>query len=61
MSPFYKRLPSVPGFGVESTADKIGVGLAAATAAGLLIHGIGRAIVHKKEEGVNSVVKKDSN
>ena len=61
MSPFYKRLPSVPGFGVESTADKIGVGLAAATAAGILIHGIGRAIVHKKEEGVNSVVKKDSN
>lgn len=61
MSPFYKRLPSVPGFGVESTADKIGVGLAAATAAGLLIHGIGRAIVHKKEEGVSSVVEKDSN
>lgn len=51
----------MPGFGVESTADKIGVGLAAATAAGLLIHGIGRAIVHKKEEGVSSVVEKDSN
>ncbi|MEK6528677.1 MAG: hydrogenase small subunit, partial [Nitrospirota bacterium] len=61
MSPFYKRLPSVPGFGVESTADKIGVGLAAATAAGLLIHGIGRAIAPKKEEEVNNVVKKDSN
>jgi hydrogenase small subunit len=48
--PFYKRLPNVPGFGIESTADKIGVGLAAATAAGLVLHGIGRAISPKKEE-----------
>lgn len=50
MTPFYKRLPSVPGFGVETTADKVGVGLAAATAAGLVIHGIGRAISPKKKE-----------
>jgi len=49
MSPFYKRLPRVPGFGVESTADKIGVGLAAATAAGLALHGIGRAIGRGKK------------
>ncbi len=50
MYPFYRRLPNVPGFGIESTADKIGVGLAAATAAGLIIHGIGRVILPKKEE-----------
>lgn len=50
MSPFYKRLPEVPGFGVESTADKVGAGLAAATAAGLVLHGIGRAVSPKKEE-----------
>jgi hydrogenase small subunit len=50
MTPFYKRLPNVPGFGVESTADKIGAGLAAATAAGVLIHGIGRAVSPKKKE-----------
>ena len=25
-SPFYRRLPNVPGFGVEDTADKIGLG-----------------------------------
>jgi hydrogenase small subunit len=50
MSPFYRRLPKVPGFGVESTADKVGAGLAAATAAGVLIHGIGRAISPKKKE-----------
>jgi len=50
MSPFYKRLPEVPGFGVESTADKVGAGLAAATAAGLVLHGIGRAIMPKKDD-----------
>ncbi len=50
MTPIYKRLPNVPGFGVESTADKIGVGLAAATAAGLVLHGIGRAIKPKQKE-----------
>ncbi len=50
MTPIYKRLPNVPGFGVESTADKVGLGLAAATAAGLVLHGIGRAISPKKKE-----------
>ncbi|KPK31747.1 MAG: hydrogenase [Nitrospira bacterium SG8_35_1] len=50
MSPFYERLPKVPGFGIETTADKIGAGLAAATAAGLVIHGIGRAISPKKKD-----------
>jgi hydrogenase small subunit len=50
MSPFYKRLPNVPGFSVEKTADKIGAGLAAATAAGVVIHGIGRAISPKKKD-----------
>lgn len=50
MTPFYKRLPSVPGLGVETTADKIGAGLAIATAAGLVAHGIGRAVAKKKEQ-----------
>ncbi len=50
MSPFYKRLPNVPGFGVEKTADKIGAGLAAATAAGLVLHGIGKASTQKKKD-----------
>ena len=50
MSPFYKRLPNVPGFGVEKTADKVGAGLAAATAAGLVLHGIGRAVSPKKDD-----------
>jgi hydrogenase small subunit len=50
MTPFYNRLPNVPGFGIESTADKVGAGLAAVTAAGLLAHGIGRAISPKKKD-----------
>jgi hydrogenase small subunit len=50
MTPFYRRLPNVPGFGVESTADKIGVGLAAATAAGIALHGVARAVSPKKKE-----------
>jgi hydrogenase small subunit len=40
MSPFYRRLPHVPGFGIESTADKIGAGLAVATAVAFGAHGV---------------------
>lgn len=50
MSPFYRRLPNVPGFGIEKTADKVGVGLAAATATGLAVHGIARAIKGKPSD-----------
>jgi hydrogenase small subunit len=50
MTPFYRRLPNVPGFGIESTADKIGAGLAVATAVGLAAHAIGRAISPKDDK-----------
>ena len=40
MTPFYRRLPNVPGFGIESTANKIGAGLALATAAAFAAHGV---------------------
>ena len=50
MSPFYGRLPGIPGFGIEKTADKIGAGLAVATAAGLALHGIGRVTQRIKKE-----------
>ena len=33
-SPFYQVLPSVPGFGVEATAEKVGLGFTGAVAAG---------------------------
>jgi len=40
MSPFYERLPNVPGFGVEVTASEIGVGLVGAVVAGVTAHGL---------------------
>jgi hydrogenase small subunit len=40
MSPFYDRLPSVPGFGVEVTAGELGLGLTAAVVAGVTAHGL---------------------
>jgi len=42
--PIYSRLQNVPGAGYQSTADKIGVGVAAAAAAGVAAHAIGRII-----------------
>lgn len=50
LSPFYQRLPKVPGFGIESTADKIGAGIAIATAAGIAAHAIVKAVKGDKEE-----------
>ncbi len=38
--PFYQHLASFPGFGIESTADKIGVAIGAATVAGIAAHAI---------------------
>jgi len=37
-TPFYRVLPSVPGIGVESTATKVGLGLAGAAVAGVAVH-----------------------
>jgi hydrogenase small subunit len=36
--PFYKRLAGFPGFGIETTADNIGIGLGVATAVGIAGH-----------------------
>ena len=49
MSPFYGRLPNVPGFGVELTADRIGAGLAIATAAAFAGHGVISALRKDKD------------
>jgi hydrogenase small subunit len=40
MSPFYDRLPAVPGFGVEASAGAIGAGLVGAVAIGVTAHGL---------------------
>jgi hydrogenase small subunit len=43
-SPFYERLPNVPGFGADVSAGKIGIGITAAVAGATVIHGIASAV-----------------
>ena len=38
--PFYQRLPNFPGFGIESTADKIGIVAGTAAIAGAAVHAV---------------------
>jgi len=38
--PFYQHLPSFPGFGIETTADKVGVAAGAATLVGVAAHAV---------------------
>ncbi|HKL25508.1 MAG TPA: hydrogenase small subunit [Desulfuromonadales bacterium] len=59
MSPFYRRLPKVPGFGIEDTADKIGIGLAAATAAAFAVHGVASAFRKHDPKEDSKVVKEE--
>jgi len=47
--PFYKHLPSFAGFGIETTADKIGIGLGIATVAGMAGHALVTNIRKHKE------------
>ncbi len=51
MSPFYKPLPKVPGFGVDVTAEKIGVGLIGTVGALTVAHAVGSVIRAKKNKG----------
>jgi len=46
--PFYQRLPNVDGFGIESTADKVGLGLGIATGVGITAHAIATNINKRK-------------
>jgi hydrogenase small subunit len=60
--PFVKALPSFPGFGIESTADRLGVYLAAAAGGAVAIHAVAtnirkRRLIQKELEG--SVKDKD--
>jgi hydrogenase small subunit len=44
MTPFYRRLPTVPGAGVQTTADRIGAWIVGGTAAAFAAHGVASAI-----------------
>lgn len=54
MTPFYKRLPHVPGFGIEYTADKLGAGLFVGAAAAFFAHGVVKAFRHEIEPSEQS-------
>jgi len=43
-SPFYQRLPQVPGFGVDVSAGEIGLVLTGAVAGATIVHGIASAV-----------------
>ena len=47
--PFYQHLASFPGFGIETTADTIGVAAGAITVAGMAAHAITANIRHRPE------------
>ena len=49
MSPFYSRLPNVPGFGVDTTAEKIGLATVGVVAGLGVVHGVGKAVQHAHE------------
>jgi hydrogenase small subunit len=44
MTPFYGRLPSVPGFGVDTTAEEIGLAVVGGVAAVTAAHAVGSVI-----------------
>ena len=55
--PFYQHLASFPGFGIETTADDIGVVLTAATAAGIAAHAVSTNI--RKKKLINEEIEKN--
>ncbi len=55
--PFYRHLPAFPGFGIESTADSVGLALGAATAVGVAAHAISTNI--RKRQVIHDQVAED--
>jgi hydrogenase small subunit len=49
MSPFYGRLPNVPGFGADTTAETVGLALIGGTAALMAVHGVGKGLQARVE------------
>jgi len=47
--PFYQHLPNFPGFGIETTADNVGVAVGAAAAVGIAAHAVTTNLVKRKQ------------
>jgi hydrogenase small subunit len=54
MSPFYRQMPDLLGFGVERTADLVGLSLAAGATAGVAAHAIGTAVRHARSRSAEA-------
>ena len=54
MTPFYSHLPGVPGFGVHSNIDAIGLGATAAVAATFAAQGIAKVVQQRVARGAGS-------
>ncbi len=54
--PFYQHLTNFPGFGIEATADKIGVAAAVVATAGLVGHAVLTSV--RKRDVINEKVEK---
>lgn len=52
MTPFYRQLPSVPGLGVETTAEEIGLGVIGGVAALTAAHAVGSVIRQNRAKKV---------
>jgi hydrogenase small subunit len=48
MTPFYRTLPSVPGFGVETTAEEVGLGVVAAVVGLTAVHAVGSVVRQRR-------------
>jgi len=57
MSPFYKRLPSVPGFGADVTAGNIGAAFLGAVAGATALHAVGSAVRRRVRAGADARTK----
>jgi hydrogenase small subunit len=49
MSPFYKRLPAVEGFGIETSADRLGLGIVGGVTAAFVAHGVLNALWSRRQ------------
>ena len=51
LSPFYERVPNVPGFGSETTAETIGLTVVGAVAAASAAHGVAKVVQSRRAAG----------
>ena len=56
--PFYRHLASFPGFGIETTADNVGLAVGVVTAAGIAAHAVSTNI--RKRKAIQEAIRQDT-